>query len=297
MFEGVITALVTPFNRDFSLNLELLPTLIEYQIEGGIEAICVTAGAGEYLTLRPEERKELIQYTGELLQGRIPLIAGILEIDTGSAVAASQAAREAGAQGLLVLNPLYFSPSSDGLFEYFRVVAEEVDLPIIVYNNPGRTGFNFDLPMLERIANIPQVVALKECDRDLGRVARKIDLLGSRLTFLSGDDDLCLQSFAIGAQGAMMAASNLVPSWAVKLLKATQNNKWFEARTLFFRMLKIVTLYEGPDHPGPLKQIMDRAGFPVGIGRPPLHQVSSERLAHIEQVLNELGLLNDEQVK
>jgi len=295
MFEGMITALVTPFNKDFSLNLEILPALIENQIDGGIDAICVTAGAGEYLTLRPEERKDLIQHSDELIQGRIPLVAGILEIETGSAVTASRAAREAGAQGLLVLNPLYFSPSSDGLFEYFRAVAEEVDLPIIVYNNPGRTGYNFDLPMLERLVNIPQVVALKECDRDLGRVARKIDLLGSRLTFLSGDDDLCLQSFAMGAKGSMMAASNLVPSWAVELLKATQNNKWFEARTLFFRLLKIVTLYEGPDHPGPLKQIMDQAGFPVGIGRPPLHQVNNERLTHIKRVLDELGLLNDEQ--
>jgi 4-hydroxy-tetrahydrodipicolinate synthase len=293
MFEGIITALITPFHADYSLNLGLMPRLIERQIEGGVTAICVTAGAGEYLTLRSEERREVIRRAGDVLQGRIPLIAGILGADTGSAVKASQVAREAGAQALLVLNPLYLAPSLGGLLGYFRAVAQEVDLPIIVYNNPGRTGVNLDLPILERLADIPQVVALKECDRDLGRVAVKIERLGSRLAFLSGDDDLCLPSFAIGATGAIMAASNLVPSWPVGILKAVQKSEWDEARALFSRLLKIVALYVGPDHPGPLKQIMGRAGFPVGIGRPPLHPVSAERLAYIDQVLRELGLLAD----
>jgi 4-hydroxy-tetrahydrodipicolinate synthase len=292
MFEGIITALVTPFRSDYSLNLDLIPRLIEHQVEGGIAAICVTAGAGEYLTLRPEERKDVIQCAVAALHGRLPLVAGILASDTASAVAAARAARDAGAQGLVLLNPVYLNPSLEGLYGHFRAVAEAADLPIIVYNNPGRTGVNLDLRTLERLAEIPQCVALKDCDRDLGRVARKVERLGSRMIHLSGDDDLCLPSFAIGSAGSMMAASNLVPSWAADLLTATLQNDWVKARSLFSRLLKIVALYEGPDHPGPLKQIMGRAGFPVGMGRPPLCPVSAERLAHIEQVLGELGLLS-----
>ena len=211
--------------------------------------------------------------------------------NTREAVAAGQAARDNGADGLLVLNPPYWNLSPAGLVEHFRAVATEVDLPIVVYNNPARTGLNMDTALLERLCDIPQVTALKECDRDLGRVARKIERLAHRLAFLSGDDDLCLQSFVIGARGAVMAISNLVPSWPVAIHEATMQDKCSEARPIFSRLLRLIELYEGPDHPGTLKQIMIQAGYQVGPARPPLDRVDTERLAHIDQVLGELGLV------
>jgi 4-hydroxy-tetrahydrodipicolinate synthase len=292
MFEGITTALLTPFTSAGSLNLDLVAHLIERQIEAGITAICVTAGAGEYLTLRFEERRELIECASQVIDRRVPLIAGILASNTWDAVAAGRAAHDNGADGLLVLNPPYWNLSPASLVEHFRAVATEVDLPIIVYNNPGRTGLNMDVAVLELLCDIPQVNALKECDRDLGRVARKIERFGHRLTFLSGDDDLCLQSFVMGARGAVMAISNLVPSWPVAIHEAVQQSKLPDARPIFSRLLRLIELYEGPDHPGPLKRMMIEAGYPVGSARAPLDHLDAERLAKIDHVLGEFGLLD-----
>lgn len=234
----------------------------------------------------------MVECVSSALQGRSLLIAGILAPDTGSALAAGLAAKRAGAQVLLLLTPYYVSPSADGLVMHFRLVAEATGLPIIIYNNPGRTGINLDLPVLEHIAALPNMVGIKECDRDLGRVARKIDRLGSHLAFLSGDDDLCLPCFSLGAPGAIMASTNLVASWAVTIYRAARDGNYPEARAVFYsRLLKFIALYRGPDHPGPLKQIMEVVGIPVGTGRPPLQPLGKERLAQITQAVRELDLV------
>jgi 4-hydroxy-tetrahydrodipicolinate synthase len=175
--------------------------------------------------------------------------------------------------------------------EHFRLVANAVELPILIYNNPGRTGMNLDLPALERLAEIPLVVGVKECDRDLGRVAEKIDRLGERLAFLSGDDDLLLPFLSLGGKGAIMASTNLVAEWAVRLFDAVQKEDWAQARAIFLgRLLKFVMLYKGLDHPGPLKQAMALAGLDVGLGRPPLRPLDERRMRHLEQALYDLRL-------
>src|SRR3990172_1279909 len=165
--QGIYTALVTPFGEDGAINWELVPMLIERQLAQGVSTVVVTAGAGEYLTLSANERAEVVRAASSALRGRGAVVAGVLAPDTGSAVGAARAAREAGADALLVLTPYYVVPSGEGIVNHFRHVATAVDLPIIVYNNPGRTGMNLDLPVLERLAELPQVVAIKECDRDL----------------------------------------------------------------------------------------------------------------------------------
>ncbi|OFV83011.1 MAG: 4-hydroxy-tetrahydrodipicolinate synthase [Acidobacteria bacterium RBG_16_64_8] len=295
--KGLITALVTPFDEHGSINWSVLATLLEYQVTSGISGVVVTAGAGEYVNLSPEERNEVVRRSAEILQGRIRLAAGILAPDTHTAVTTALAARDAGAEAVLVLTPYYSHPSSAGLVSHFRRVAEEVRLPIILYNNPGRTGINLDVPVLEQLADIPDVVGVKECDRDLGRVAVKIARLGGRLAFMSGDDDLCLPIWSIGAVGAFMASTNLVAPWAVACFKAAQTGDWDGARTLFFsRLLPFITLYRGPDHPGPLKQALTLAGFPVGTARPPLQPLSPERLSEMARALRELALLDQVQV-
>ena len=289
---GIMTALVTPFHPDGSINWEVQADLIEYQVSAGVTGLAVTAGSGEYVNLTPDERAEVVRRAATALRGRAALVAGILAPDTGGAISASLAARAGGAQALLVSTPYYISPSLPGLVAHFRDVAEAVELPIILYNNPGRTGINLDLPVLERLVEVPGVVAIKECDRDLGRVAVKLMHLGERLTFLSGDDDLCLQIWSIGAQGAIMASSNLAAGWAVAACTAAQEGDWDRAREIFYsRLLPLISLYKGPDHPGPLKQLLGLAGFPVGAGRSPLQPLSDERLVELAQRLQELRLV------
>lgn len=290
--EGIKTALVTPFHQDGSINWDAQADLIEHQVAAGVNGVAVTAGSGEYVNLDPDERAEVVRRAAQALRGRAALVAGVLAPDTGSALAASLAAKEGGAQAILLLTPYYISPSIPGLVSHFRQVAEAVELPIILYNNPGRTGINLDLPALEQLVEIPNVVAIKECDRDLGRVAVKIMRIGSHLTFLSGDDDLCLQIWSIGAQGAIMASTNLAAPWAVTAFAATREGDWAQAREIFYsRLLPLITLYKGPDHPGPLKQVLSLAGFQVGTGRTPLHPLHEDRLAQIVQRLQDLELI------
>jgi 4-hydroxy-tetrahydrodipicolinate synthase len=221
----------------------------------------------------------------------VAVLAGILAPDTTSALDAARAARQAGAQALLLLTPYYIAPSLEGIVDHFRLVADAVDLPILIYNNPGRTGTNLELSALERLAEIPAVVGIKECDRDLGRVAGKIARLGERLAFLSGDDDLLLPFLSLGGKGAIMASTNLVAEWVVRLFEAVQEEDWEQARDIFLgRLLPFVMLYKGPDHPGPLKQAMALAGLDVGLGRPPLRPLDDRRLMQMSQALEALGL-------
>lgn len=291
--QGVMTALVTPFHPDGSINYEGMPRLIEYQVESGIAGIVVTAGSGEYVTLRPDERAEVIRHASEILHGRIPLVAGILAPDTGSAVEAALAAQDAGANALLLLTPYYLSPSTEGVVSHFRMVTEAVDLPVILYNIPARTNINLDVSTLVQLAELTRVVGIKECDRDMGRVALKISEVGSRLTFLSGDDDLCIPFWSIGGMGAIMSSTNLTAPWAVECFAAARDGDWDTARQVFYtRLLPFIMLYRGPDHPGQLKQTLGLAGFQVGTGRPPLQPVDTDRLAHLRQGLRDLGLID-----
>jgi 4-hydroxy-tetrahydrodipicolinate synthase len=290
--QGVLTALVTPFTPDGSLNVAVLPTLIDYQLKAGVSGIVVTAGAGEYITLRPEERVEVVRHAAAALDRRVPLVAAVLAPDTGAAVDAAVAARDAGAQAILLLTPFYVSPSPAGIVDHFRRVADAVQLPIILYNNPGRTGINLEVGVLEQLAEISSIVGIKECDRDLGRVAAKIIRVGERIAFLSGDDDLCLPIWSIGAEGAIMASTNVLAPWAVECFTATRNGDWARARELFLgTMLPFMLLYRGPNHPGPLKQLVGLAGFAVGTGRPPLYPLGDDRLEELRQELDRLGLL------
>lgn len=286
-----MTALVTPFHPDGAIDGDVLAELIDYQLGAGVAAVVVAAGAGEYVSLRPEERVEVVQLAATALRGRAALVAAVLAPDTGSAVAGATAAAAAGAQALLLLTPYYLAPSPAGLVEHVRRVAAAVALPIVLYNNPGRTGLDLNLPVLERLAGLPAVVGVKECERDLGRVAGKIARLGARLAFLSGDDDLLLPFLSLGAPGAIMAGTNLAAPWAVALHRAARQGDWDGARELFYtRLLPFTALYRGPDHPGPLKELLGLAGFPVGAARPPLQPVGEARLAELARALRELGL-------
>lgn len=290
---GMMTALVTPFRSDGSLNLDEMPHIIEYQVDAGVAGIVVTAGSGEYVTLRSDERVEVVRQAAAILQGRVPLIAGVLAPDTGSAIDAAQAAQDAGADALLLLTPFYLTPSIGGIVAHFQKVAEAVTIPIILYNIPARTNINLDVPTLVQLADLPGVVGIKECDRDMGRVAVKIMHLGSRLSFLSGDDDLCIPLWSIGGSGAIMSSTNMTAPWAVECFAASQAGDWDTARELFYsRLLPFMMLYRGADHPGQLKQALGLAGFQVGSGRPPLQPVDTERLAHLERGLRELDLID-----
>jgi 4-hydroxy-tetrahydrodipicolinate synthase len=288
--EGVITALVTPFDVYGRIDKGVFRDLIAYQLAAGVRGVLVGGGSGEYLSLLPEERLQLVETAAEAASGRFPVIAGILEPGTAAARETARSLEEAGASALLVLTPYYFNPSADGIMAHFETVAGATSLPILLYNNPARTNLNLAAQLLRRLSEIENVVGIKECDRDIGRVSTKIEAVEDRLTFMAGDDDLLLPMLLVGARGGVMASPNLVPEWAVELLDAYADRDLSRCRDIQARIARLLNLFYGPNHPGPLKQALGHLGWPVGLPRLPLAPLDAKEVLELVRGLESLGL-------
>jgi 4-hydroxy-tetrahydrodipicolinate synthase len=190
---------------------------------------------------------------------------------------------------VLVLPSYYIKASADGICEHFARVADAAATPIVAYNNTSRTGITLDVGILERLARIPSVVALKECERDLAIVAAKIGAVGERIAILSGDDDLGFPTFLLGSPGGIFMTANLVPAFHRKLFEATAKADLAAARRAHYALLPLVEALYTADHPGPLKDAMRLIGYPVGPARAPLQRASAEALKRAEIALKALA--------
>lgn len=287
---GVITAMVTPFDAEGRLNLTALRALIAAQARAGVDGVLVCGGSGEYANLSPEERVKVAGAAMEAAAGAIRVVVGVLEPSTGGACEAVRAVERLAPDAFMVLTPYYLNPSADGILAHFRAVAQNTSRPIILYNNPSRTGINLSPELLAELGEIENVVGIKECDRDVGNVTRKIDLAGNAITFLAGDDDLTFPLLAIGARGGVMASALLAPTWAVGLLRAFEARDLERCRLLHSRITRLLALFYRSNHPGPLKQALNHLGWEVGLARPPLAALRHAELSRMHQMLDELGV-------
>jgi 4-hydroxy-tetrahydrodipicolinate synthase len=215
--------------------------------------------------------------------------AGALAPSTREVIEMGCFAATVGASALLVLPPYYIRPSLRGIVDHFARVAETTGLPVIAYNNPPRTAYGLDPEAIAEIAAIPGVVAVKDCDRDLANIALKIERTGERLAMLGGDDDLVYWVLLSGAAGAIMASANVAPRLCVELYEACTRADIPSALALNRKLLRLVHVRQGPDHPGPLKELMAMAGRPVGPARRPLQSMTSQQRANATALLAELG--------
>jgi 4-hydroxy-tetrahydrodipicolinate synthase len=282
---GIITALVTPFDRDGELDLAALRRIASWQLGAGVQGLAVVAGSGEYVCLTQDERRKVIDTVLAEVQGNLPVIAGILAPATREAVDLARYSMHAGASAILVLPPYYIRPSLDGLVAHFSSIAERADLPIIAYNNPSRVGMNMDLEILHRLAEIDRVIGVKECERDLGRVALKILQLGDRLAILTGEDDLAFPSLLLGARGGILTVSNVLPKSFLELYEAVQRGDVTLARQIHFNLLPLIDVLYTANHPGPVKQAMAMIGQPVGAARAPLQGMTDAQARKAKQIL------------
>ena len=210
IFRGAATALITPF-LDSEVDFPALRRLIEFQIAEGIDALAVVGTTGEAPTLRDDEHKEIIAFAAEVVNGRVPLIAGTGSNDTAHAVEMSKFACACGCDGLLVVTPYYNRATEQGLIQSYLTVAEAVDKPIILYNVPSRTGVKLTLPVYRALSDHPNIVAVKEASGDLGAVTQLIAELGDRLSVYSGNDDVTVPTMSLGGLGVISVISNLMP--------------------------------------------------------------------------------------
>ena len=266
---GIYTAIVTPLTDADEIDEAAFRKLIDFQIAAGAAGLLVVGGSGEFVSLTPSERQRVIDVAIEQVERRIPVVVGALAPGTREVQDTVRYAAKAGADAVLVLPTYYIKASADGVFEHFARVADAASIPIVAYNNSGRTGINLDISMLERLTAIPSIVALKECERDLAVVSAKIKAVGDKIAILSGDDDLGFPTFLLGSPGGIFMSANLIPAFHRQLFEATQRGDTDLARRAHYALLPLVDCLYTANHPGPLKDAMGLIGYPVGVARAP----------------------------
>lgn len=292
-FQGTGTALVTPFHLDGSLDEAALVRLVEFQIEAGIDMLLPCGTTGEGATLETAEWERVISLVVERASGRVPVIAGAGCNSTARALRLTKRAAELGADGILSVGPYYNKPSQNGFYEHFKAVAEVCDLPLIVYNVPGRTSSNIRAETTLRLAELPGIVAVKEASGDLDQVMEIIRHRPEGFRVLSGDDALTLPMIVLGADGVVSVVSNEAPAMFGELVDAALGGEFDRARTLQYRLLPLMRANFIESNPIPVKAVLAMMGLLEESYRLPLTRASNESREALRNIASELGLLEE----
>jgi 4-hydroxy-tetrahydrodipicolinate synthase len=290
VFEGVFTALVTPF-RDGALDERALHDAIEGQIAAGVDGVVPCGSTGEAATLSHAEHRRVVEVAVAAARGRVQVLAGTGSNSTSEAIALTRHAKEAGADGALLISPYYNKPTQDGIVAHYAEVAHQTAFPLVVYNVPGRTSSNILPATLARLAEVDQIVAVKESCGDLNQIAHVIAAVPAGFSVLSGDDWATLPLLALGGQGVISTASNVAPGEIVDMVRAFRAGDLERARALHYRLLPLFDVLFCETNPIPVKAaVAMRAGVREEL-RLPLTTISDANRARLETVLKELGFL------
>ena len=290
---GCATALVTPFTSDGAVDVERLRALIEYQIAGGIRLLVPCGTTGESATMSDEEDQLVIKTTVEVANGRAKVIAGTGSNSTAAAIQYSQTARDLGVDAVLSVAPYYNKPTQEGLYAHFRAIAESVsDLPVVIYNVPGRTSSTIAAETTVRLAHeVENIVAVKEASGSLPLI---MEILRSRpdgFRVISGDDSFTLAIIALGGDGLISVASNEIPGLMNQLVDLALAGNWDEARSLHYRLLPLLEANFIESSPGPVKAAMAMMGLIEENFRLPLVPIQEKSRVRLREVLRELDLV------
>lgn len=285
-FQGAITAIVTPFSENGDLDLEVLKKLVEFQIKNGIDGIVPCGSTGEAATLSDEEKELVIKTVVGQVKKRVPVIAGAGSNDTKKAVQLSQIAKKAGADALLHVTPYYNKPTPKGLTAHFKAIADSCDLPIILYNVPGRTGSNVSAETTLKIAKqMPQVVGVKEASGNINQIMDIIKGAAKDFSVLSGDDSMTFPLIALGGDGIISVASNEIPKQMSMLTKAALAGDWEKARKLHFEWLDLMNINFIETNPQPVKTALVLMGKIKEVFRLPLVTMDEKNKEKLKEIL------------
>lgn len=290
MFQGVFTALVTPF-RDGTVDERALHDLVELQIGAGVDGLVPCGSTGEAATLSHAEHRRVVEVVVAAARGRVQVLAGTGSNSTEEAVALTRHAKEAGADGALLISPYYNKPTQQGIVAHYAEVARQTAFPLVVYNIPGRTASNVLPDTLARLAEIEQVVGVKESSGSLDQMAHVIAAVPDSFAVLSGDDSLTLPLLAIGGSGVISTSSNLVPAEMVELVRAFRAGDVERARALHYRLLPLFDALFVETNPIPVKAALALRGAILEELRLPLTRLSPASRERLQVVMKELGLL------
>jgi 4-hydroxy-tetrahydrodipicolinate synthase len=288
---GAITAIVTPFREDGSLDLPALTRLAAWQIDAGIHGLVPCGTTGEGATLRPEEHTLVIETVVRAADGRVPVIAGCGTNDTRTTVEAARRAASAGADALLVVTPYYNKPNRSGMVAHYVAVADAVDLPIVPYNVPGRTGQNLGAELILRLAEIPGVIAVKEAAGNLEQLAAIVEGRRPDFAVLSGDDALALPAVALGAAGVISVVSNEAPGAMAEMMELAAASDFARAREIHYRLLPLMRANFLESNPVPVKAALGMLGRCGDTLRAPLGPPDGATRRAVGEALRHAGLV------
>ncbi len=294
MFRGFIgcgTAMVTPFRKDLSLDEETLRILVRRQIHAGINFLVPCGTTGESPTLTAEEHLRVVAITIEEAKGKVPVLAGAGGYNTHHVIEMAREIERLGATGILSVTPYYNKPTQEGLYHHFKAIAESIALPIIVYNVPPRTNVNIDPPTLRRLAEIPNIIGVKEASGSISQITQVIQQVPEDFLVLSGDDALTLPVAAMGGKGVISVASNVIPAEMTQLAGLCVAGKFEEARLMQRKWLPLLEVNFIETNPTPVKAAMAEMGLLEPVFRLPLVPPRTENLAKIRSVLESLAIL------
>jgi len=291
MFRGVGTAIITPFTSDYEIDYEALKRFLDFQLEGGIQAVVVLGTTGEAPAVEFDEREALIKAVVEqtrAFDGEIPVIVGTGSNNTKKVIKANRQAEESGADGLLIVTPYYNKSNQEGLYQHYRFIAGRTALPIIMYNVPSRTGCNMLPETVARLADdCPNIVAMKEASGDISQIARLAAIKPDGMKLYSGNDDQALPVIALGGDGVISVFSNVNPGAMNRLAGAALENDYDTARKLQREHLKIMGLMFSDVNPIPVKYAVSQKGYCEDVLRLPLVTASDKVKKMIDEAFEE----------
>ena len=290
MLKGSIVAIVTPF-KNGELDEEAYRELIEFQIEKGTSAIVPTGTTGESATLSMEEHARVLDVAVKAVNKRVPVIAGTGGNNTNEAIELTAHAKKVGADATLQVTPYYNKPTQEGLYQHFKAVAKAAPLPQVLYNVPGRTSVNLLPETVARLAELPEVVAIKEASGNLVQMAEIVNLVGDKIALLSGDDNLTLPVLALGGMGVISVVANIVPRDTADMISAWERGDLGRSKELFYKLLPLCQAMFFETNPIPVKTALALMGKIKGEFRLPLVPMSPANEERLRKTLTDFGLL------
>ncbi len=289
--KGCGTALATPFREDKSIDEDALRRFVEFQISEGIDFLVPCGTTGESATMSDDEQRRVVEIVLQTAQGRVQVIAGAGGNNTAHVIELAREYERMGVRGLLSVSPYYNKPTQEGLYQHFRAIAESTSLPIIVYNVPPRTAVNILPETIARLAEIPNIIGVKEASGDISQIAEIATRVPEGFKLFSGDDSVTLPIVALGGAGVISVASNEAPRQMTALTKACLENNWDEARRLNRELFALMKANFIETSPGPVKAALAMMGKMKEVYRLPLVPVKPETKERLRRVLTDLKLI------
>ena len=284
IFTGSGVALITPFNEKNEINFEKLRELLEYHIANRTDAVIVTGTTGESATMSDEEKLAVIKFSVDVVRGRIPVIAGTGSNNTKHAVWLSQEAEKLGADALLVVTPYYNKGNESGIYNHYREIAENVKIPIILYNVPGRTGVNLSINLVKELSRLKNIDAIKEASGNISYAA-EIARAVPELDIYSGNDDMTVPLLSIGGKGVISVSANILPEIVHNMVMAFLNKDTDKARELQLKYNDLVNALFIEVNPVPVKEAMNFLGYGVGECRLPLGKMNEKNKEVLYEII------------